>query len=175
MGEAERFLAVGAMLFILGAIGFLTRRNLIVMILSAELMLHGVSITFVTFGRMHHSLEGQAFTIMILTVAACEAGLALSLILALYRNSKSLDVELWDELREGDLPPAYDEEDADEPPLELPERLYFPSLPPAGRSPTRHGSLPPDDITNNSLRAWETQMVDEVFPEPELTPPSAPK
>ena len=74
------------------------------MMLSAELMLHGVSLTLVTFGRMHHNLEGQAFTIFILTVAACEAGLALSLILALYQKSKSLDVEFWTELREPDLP-----------------------------------------------------------------------
>ena len=92
--EVERYLAVGAALFVLGALGFLTRRNLILMILSAETMLHGVSLTLVTFSRVHHSLEGQAFTILILTVAACEAGLALSLILALYQKSKSLDVDL---------------------------------------------------------------------------------
>jgi NADH-quinone oxidoreductase subunit K len=78
--EIERYLAVGAALFVIGALGFLTRRNLILMILSSELMLHGVSLTLVTFGRMHHNLEGQAFTIFILTVAACEAGLALALI-----------------------------------------------------------------------------------------------
>ena len=58
--DAERFLAVGAALFVLGALGFLTRRNLILMILSSELMLHGVSLTLVTFGRMHHSQEGPA-------------------------------------------------------------------------------------------------------------------
>ena len=63
------------------------------------------NLTLVTFGRMHHSLEGQAFTIFILTVAACEAGLALSLILALYQTTKSLDVDLWSSLREADLPP----------------------------------------------------------------------
>ena len=103
-GDVERYLAVGAVLFVLGALGFFTRRNLIVMMLSAEMMLHGVSLTLVTFGRMHHSFEGQAFTIFILTVAACEAGLALSLILALYQKSKSLDIELWTDLREPDLP-----------------------------------------------------------------------
>ena len=96
----------------LGALGFLTRRNLIVMVLSAEMMLHGVSLTLVTFGQLHHSLEGQAFTIFILTVAACEAGLSLSLILALYQKSKSLDIEFWTELREADLPPPMAEEDA---------------------------------------------------------------
>jgi NADH-quinone oxidoreductase subunit K len=135
--EVERYLAVGAALFVLGALGFLTRRNLILMILSAELMLHGVSLTLVTFGRVHHSLEGQAFTIFILTVAACEAGLALSLILALYQKSKSLDVELWSELREPELPSPID--DAHEPPPTPPEAQRFPSLTPAGRVPQVNG------------------------------------
>jgi NADH-quinone oxidoreductase subunit K len=137
--EVERYLAVGAMLFELGALGFLTRRNLILMILSAELMLHGVSLTLVTFGRMHHNLEGQSFTIFILTVAACEAGLALSLILALYQQAKTLDVEVWTTLREGDLPPPHDHER--EEPLQLPEVLHFPLLTPAG--------LMPDPKSNN--------------------------
>ncbi len=101
--EDQRFLLVGAGLFILGAIGFLTRRNLILMVLSTELMLHGVSLTLVTFGRIHQTQEGQAFTIFTLTVAACEAGLALSLVLSLYRKSHSLDIQLWSELRESDM------------------------------------------------------------------------
>ena len=138
--DAERYLAVGAALFVLGALGFLTRRNLILMILSAELMLHGVSLTLVTFGRMHHSQEGQAFTIFILTVAACEAGLALSLILALYQKSKTLDVEVWTNLREPDLPPPMLEGDRDEPELALPEAMRFPQLTPAGRAPQKSGS-----------------------------------
>ncbi len=100
--DDQRFLLVGAGLFVLGAIGFLTRRNLILMVLSAELMLHGVSLTLVTFGQMHQTNEGQAFTIFTLTVAACEAGLALSLVLALYRQSHSLDISMWSELREPD-------------------------------------------------------------------------
>jgi NADH-quinone oxidoreductase subunit K len=152
--EVERYLAVGAALFVLGALGFLTRRNLILMILSAELMLHGVSLTLVTFGRMHHSLEGQAFTIFILTVAACEAGLALSLILALYQTSKSLDVEVWTNLREPDLPPPMLEEDRDEPPLVLPEPQHFPELTPAGRMPEMRtsGNGAPAVSASESLR-----------------------
>ena len=133
--EVERYLAVGAALFVIGALGFLTRRNLILMILSSELMLHGVSLTLVTFGRMHHSLEGQAFTIFILTVAACEAGLALALILALYQSSKSLDVEVWTNLREADLPPPMVVEDRDEPAVTMPAAQRFPKLTPAGREP----------------------------------------
>ncbi len=107
--EEQRFLLVGAGLFVLGAIGFITRRNLILMVLSAELMLHGVSLTLVTFGRIHQTNEGQAFTIFILTVAACDAGLALALVLSLYRKSHSLDIQLWSELRESDMPgPDFD-------------------------------------------------------------------
>ena len=140
-GEFEGYLAVGAALFILGALGFLTRRNLILMMLSAELMLHGVSLTFVTFGRMHNTLEGQAFTIFILTIAACEAGLALALILALYQKVKSLDIVVWSELREPDLPSPKVINERAEPPL--PEDVkHFPRLTPAGGAPEMHEGEP---------------------------------
>jgi NADH-quinone oxidoreductase subunit K len=134
-GDVERYLVVGAILFVLGALGFFTRRNLIVLMLSAEMMLHGVSLTLVTFSRLHHNLEGQAFTIFILTVAACEAGLALALILALYQKSNSLDVELWTDLREPDLPSPALVEAAEEPPFVPPKPMKFPSLTPAGIEP----------------------------------------
>lgn len=150
-GEVERYLAVGAVLFVLGALGFFTRRNLIVMVLSAEMMLHGVSLTLVTFSRAHHNLEGQAFTIFILTVAACEAGLALSLILALYRQSNSLDVELWADLREPDLPRPMAAQDADEPPYVPPAPKRFPRLTPAGVVPDirdEHDPKVVDDAEN---------------------------
>lgn len=132
-GEVERYLIVAAVLFVLGALGFFTRRNMIVMVLSAELMLHGVSLTLVTFSRAHHNLEGQAFTIFILTVAACEAGLALSLILALYQTSMSLDIEFWAELREPDLPPPIVAEETEIPRFLRPEPT--PHLTPAGIVP----------------------------------------
>lgn len=132
-GEIERYVAVGAVLFVLGGLGFLTRRNLIVMVLSAELMLHGVSLTLVTFGRMYNSFEGQVFTIFILTVSACEAGMALALILALYQRAHSLDVELWTFLREPELVPPV--ADAEPLPVAPPQPLDFPPLTPAGRLP----------------------------------------
>jgi NADH-quinone oxidoreductase subunit K len=135
MGDVESYLVVGGVLFVLGALGFFTRRNMIVMVLSAELMLHGVSLTLVTFSRAHHTLEGQSFTIFILTVAACEAGLALALILALYQRSKSLDIEFWTELREADLPPPMLAEDAGAPPFVPPPPRPLPRLTPAGRLP----------------------------------------
>jgi NADH-quinone oxidoreductase subunit K len=102
--DSQRYLLIGAGLFVLGAIGFLTRRNLILMVLSTELMLHGVSLTMVTFGKIHQTQEGQVFTIFTLTVASCEAGLALALVLSLFRKAHSLDVWLWSELRESDMP-----------------------------------------------------------------------
>ena len=132
--DSERFLLVGAGLFILGAIGFLTRRNLILMVLSAELMLHGISLTLVTFGRMHQTQEGQAFTIFTLTVAACEAGLALSLVLSLYRKSHSLDIQLWSELREPDMPGPHSDLAGDT--VKMPESYEnIPKLTPAGIVP----------------------------------------
>ena len=103
-GSIQPTLFVSAALFALGAIGFLTRRNLILMILSAEMMLHGVALSMVAFSKLHGNNEGQVFTIFILTVAACEAGLALALILSLYHRTKSLDMDLWSALREDDMP-----------------------------------------------------------------------
>jgi NADH-quinone oxidoreductase subunit K len=127
------YLAVGAALFVLGAIGFLTRRNLIVMFLSAEMMLQGVALNLVAFARDRGNLGGQVFTLFIITVAACEAGLALALILVLYRQRRSLDVSLWQDLREAGQEAAVDTE-----PLSPQEELPpDPRLVPAGRLPKR--------------------------------------
>jgi NADH-quinone oxidoreductase subunit K len=125
------YLAVGAILFSLGMIGFLARRNLIILFLSAEMMLQGVAITLVAFARYRGNLHGQSFVLFILTVAACEAGIALALILMLYRTRRSLDVSLWQDLREADQEPTLDEE-----PLPSPEApMPLPHLPPAGLEP----------------------------------------
>jgi NADH-quinone oxidoreductase subunit K len=127
----ESYLVVGAALFGLGAIGFLARRNLILMFLSAEMMLQGVALNFVAFSRWHGNLDGQVFALFGLTVAACEAAIALALILMLYRRRKSLDVSLWQDLREPDLEPVLDEEPL--PPAPPPQE--FPHLTPAGPAP----------------------------------------
>jgi NADH-quinone oxidoreductase subunit K len=128
----ENYLIVGAILFALGAVGFLARRNLIIMFLSAEMMLQGVAINLVAFARYHGNLQGQVFTLFIITVAACEAAVALALILMLYRARKSLDVSLWQELREADQEPTVDEEPL--PPAPPPEK--WPTLTPAGPAPS---------------------------------------
>jgi NADH-quinone oxidoreductase subunit K len=125
------YLAVGTALFALGLIGFLARRNLIVMFLCAELMLQGVSLNFVAFSRHHGNMHGQVFTLFIITVAACEAALALAFILTLYRRKKSLDVSAWQAIREQGMPPTLDTEPL--PPVE-PE-APLPKLPVAGVEP----------------------------------------
>ena len=102
------YLTLGAALFALGMIGFLARRNLIVMFLSAEMMLQGVALTLVGFGRYHGNWTGQVFTILILTVAACEAAIALALVLVLFKKRSSLDVSLWNTLREPGVPLVVD-------------------------------------------------------------------
>jgi NADH-quinone oxidoreductase subunit K len=129
----ENYLVVGAILFALGMIGFLARRNLIIMFLSAEMMLQGVALNLVAFARFRGNLHGQVFTLFIITVAACEAAVALALILVLYRSKRSLDVSLWQELREPGQEPIEDEEPLAPPPPEEP----LPRLPPAGPQPVQ--------------------------------------
>ena len=131
----HHYLVVGAILFILGMIGFLARRNLIVMFLCAEMMLQGVALNLVAFARYGGNLTGQAFVLFILTVAACEAGIALALILMLYKRKGSLDVSLWQELREEGWEAADDEEPLPEPPPEA----ALPHLIPSGTQPARRG------------------------------------
>jgi NADH-quinone oxidoreductase subunit K len=127
----HHYLVVGAVLFCLGLIGFLTRRNLIIMFLCAEMMLQGVAINLVAFARFRGNLEGQAFTLFIITVAACEAAIALALILMLFKRRASLDVSLWQELREPGQEESVDEEPLPPPAAEAPE----PTLTPAGVEP----------------------------------------
>jgi NADH-quinone oxidoreductase subunit K len=104
------YLAVAAALFGIGLVGFLTRRNMITMFLCAEMMLQGVAINLVAFARYHGNLHGQAFVLFIVAVAACEAGIALALVLVLYRSGKSLDSSDWQALREVGVPPTVDTE-----------------------------------------------------------------
>lgn len=127
----SQYLIVGAILFALGAVGFLTRRNMITLFLSAEMMLQGVALNLVAFSRHHGNLQGQVFTLFLVTVAACEAGLALALILMLYRSRKSLDVSLWQDLREAGQDATLDPEPL--PPS--PRGVADPILKPTGAVP----------------------------------------
>lgn len=125
------YLAVAAALFGIGLVGFLTRRNLITMFLCAEMMLQGVAINFVAFSRYHGNFHGQIFVLFIVAVAACEAGIALALFVTLYRRSRSLDVSMWQSLRELGVPPTVDTEPLAQPKPTIPD----PMLTPAGARP----------------------------------------
>lgn len=99
-GELGVYLLISAVLFTLGIVGFLTRRNMIVMFLCTELMFQAAALAMIAFGRFHHDASGQVFVIFILTIAAAEAALALGLVVLLHRRSETLSTEAWAELRD---------------------------------------------------------------------------
>lgn len=94
------YLLTSAALFVIGLIGFLTRRNMIIMFLCTELMFQAAAIAMIAFARYHFDVSGQVFVIFILTVAAAEAALALGLVVLLYRRRETLSADAWSELRE---------------------------------------------------------------------------
>ena len=104
----QNYLVVGALLFGLGLVGLLVRRNLIVMFLCAEMMLQAVSLSLVAWGRYHGDWGGQIFVVFMIAVAACEAAIALALILMLAKQTGSLDVAGWQDLREEGQAPFVD-------------------------------------------------------------------
>jgi len=128
----HNYLVVGAALFGIGMIGFLSRRNMIIMFLAAEMMLQGVSLSLVGWSRFHGNFHGQTLVIFIIAVAACEAAIALALIVVLFRNRGKLDVTVLQDLREANEP-AFEEEPLPE--LPSTETDNWPTLTPAGVTP----------------------------------------
>ena len=95
----SHFLFTGAVLFVLGLIGFLTRRNLIIVFLCTEMMFQGVVVSLVAFSRFHENFTGQTFVIFVLTIAAAESAMALGLVVLLFRRKRTLDALAWTELQ----------------------------------------------------------------------------
>ena len=87
------YLFLSAVLFIIGAVGVLTRKNAIVILMSIELMLNSATINFVAFYRYLNSATGQIFAIMIITVAASEAAIGLAIIISMFRNKNSINLD----------------------------------------------------------------------------------
>jgi NADH-quinone oxidoreductase subunit K len=132
----EGYLVVGAVLFVLGMIGFLARRNMILMFLSAETMLQGVALNLVAFAKFRGNLGGQVLTLFVLTVAACEAAVALAMIVMLFRSKKTLDVSLWQDLREPGQEAIVDVDPAPAPPTPAGDPKLYPAGPePATKKP----------------------------------------
>jgi NADH-quinone oxidoreductase subunit K len=96
----EYYLTVAAVLFTIGAIGFLLRRNLLVLLMSIELMLNAVNLTLVAFNRMHpQNHGGQIFAFFIIVVAAAEAAIGLAIVLAFFRVRRTVRSDDADLLR----------------------------------------------------------------------------
>ena len=95
------YLVIGALLFAMGVYGMVTRRTLIGMLIASELILAGASVNFMAFNRFTapDPVVGQVFTLFIMAIAAAEAAIGLSIVVAIYRNYKSIDAEDLVELK----------------------------------------------------------------------------
>ncbi len=93
------YMALSVILFCIGVCGFLTRRNVIIMFLSMELMLNGVNLNLVAFSHFLDSARGQAFTFFIITVAAAEAAIGLGIAITLYRSRRSVHIDTVNQLK----------------------------------------------------------------------------
>ena len=93
MVPVSYYLVLSAVLFIIGLTGVLIRRNIIIILLSIELMLNATNINFVSFSHYLHAITGQVFVFFTLTVAAAEVAIGLAIIIALYRKKASVNVE----------------------------------------------------------------------------------
>ncbi len=94
----EHYLIVAAALFIIGVIGVLTRRNMVIILMSIELILNAVNLNLVAFSRLYQ-LHGQVFSIFVMTDAAAEAAVGLGILIAFYRNKETIHMDDVDLLR----------------------------------------------------------------------------
>jgi NADH-quinone oxidoreductase subunit K len=95
----SHYLILSAILFAIGAAGVFMRRNLITILLSIEIMLNAVNLTFVAFGRYAGTVDGQVIVTFVMTVAAAEAAVGLAIIVALYRHRESLNPDAFTALK----------------------------------------------------------------------------
>ncbi len=103
--DLSKFLVIGALLFVIGVAGVLTRRNIIVIFMSIELILNAANLNFIAFSRYlqdagsMNAVAGQVFTVFIIVVAAAEAAIGLGIVIALYRNRETIFVDKIDLLK----------------------------------------------------------------------------
>jgi NADH-quinone oxidoreductase subunit K len=95
----SHYLIVSATLFAIGTAGVFMRRNLITILLSIEIMLNAVNLTFVAFGRFLGTVDGQIITFFVMTVAAAEAAVGLAIVIALFRHKESLNPDAFTSLK----------------------------------------------------------------------------
>jgi NADH-quinone oxidoreductase subunit K len=93
MVTQTHFLVLSAALFMLGVVGVMTRRNIIIILMSMELMLNAVNINLIAFSRQLGDVTGQVFAVFVICVAAAEAAVGLGIILAFYRNKETINID----------------------------------------------------------------------------------
>ncbi len=93
MISSSPYLILSAVIFIIGVLGVMVRRNILVMFMSIELMLNGVNLAFVALSRQLGNLDGQVVVFLVMAVAAAEAAVGLAIIICIYRNKKSMNVD----------------------------------------------------------------------------------
>jgi len=89
----NQFLFLAAVLFCIGVYGVLARRNGVLVLMSVELMLNAVNINLVAFGAFRHNVAGQVFALFVIAIAAAEVGVGLAIVLPIYRNRTSIDLD----------------------------------------------------------------------------------
>jgi NAD(P)H-quinone oxidoreductase subunit 4L len=95
----NQFLLLGAVLFCIGVYGVIARRNAVLVLMSIELVLNSVNINLVAFGAMHGSATGAVFALFVIAIAAAEVGVGLAIVLLIYRNRSSVDLDDMAELK----------------------------------------------------------------------------
>lgn len=95
----NQFLLLSVVLFGIGVYGVLVRRNAVLVLMSTEMILNAVNINLVAFGAQH-GISGQVFALFVMAVAAAEVGIGLAIVLLIYRNRKSIEIDQLDELAE---------------------------------------------------------------------------
>ena len=99
MPTLDHYLVLSAVLFAIGTAGVFLRRNLITILLAIEIMLNAVNLTFVAFGRVHGSADGQVIVFFVMTVAAAEAAVGLAIVIALFRHRETLSPDAFTSLK----------------------------------------------------------------------------
>ena len=95
----NQFLLLGAILFCIGVYGVIARKNTVLVLMSIELILNAVNINLLAFGAMHGNITGAVFALFIIAVAAAEVGVGLAMVLIIYRNRSSVDLNDVDSMR----------------------------------------------------------------------------
>ena len=95
----NQFLILSAFLFCTGIYGVLARKNAVLVLMSVELMLNAVNINLVAYSAFHRAVSGQVFALFLITIAAAEVGIGLAIVLLIYRNAHSVDLDEADQLK----------------------------------------------------------------------------